>query len=149
MTAAQAGNGNHAAATSVSQSFAVVKATLAITASSVSVPFNQVIPALTGFTALGFVNSDTTAALSGTPADFARRGSLAQLGLTAYQRHKETTQKDRGNDSQQKKHLLIRRTLLIGPSESILGTNIGIKARCIGFYFVVLHRIFVERLVAV
>ena len=35
----------------------------------------------------------------GNFSDFARRGSLAQPGLTAYQRHKETTQKDRGSDS--------------------------------------------------
>ena len=79
VTASQAGNSNYAAATSVSESFTVNPAVLTVTASNVSVAYNQAIPALTGYTATGFVNGDTTSVLSGTPAESttATQGSAA------------------------------------------------------------------------
>jgi hypothetical protein len=69
VTASQAGNSSYAAATPVSQSFTVNPATLTVTASNVTVAYNQPIPALTGYAATGFVNGDPTAVLSGAPAE--------------------------------------------------------------------------------
>ncbi len=69
VTASQAGNSSYSAATPVSQSFTVSPALLTITAANVAVQYNQPIPALTGYTASGFVNGDTAAVLSGTPAE--------------------------------------------------------------------------------
>jgi len=40
-----------------------------VTASNVTVAYNQPIPALTGYSATGFVNGDPTAVLSGAPAE--------------------------------------------------------------------------------
>jgi hypothetical protein len=69
VTANQAGNGNYAAATQISQSIAVAKAMLTMTATNVSVAYNQSIPALTGYSGTGFVNGDTQSILSGTPSE--------------------------------------------------------------------------------
>jgi MBG domain (YGX type)/Abnormal spindle-like microcephaly-assoc'd, ASPM-SPD-2-Hydin/Beta-propeller repeat len=79
VTASQAGNADYNAAISVTRSFAVNKAPLTITASNVSVAYDQPIPPLTGDTATGFVNGDTSAVLSGTPAESttATQGSSA------------------------------------------------------------------------
>jgi MBG domain (YGX type)/Chitobiase/beta-hexosaminidase C-terminal domain/Bacterial Ig-like domain (group 1)/Beta-propeller repeat len=63
LTAAASTNGVSSAA---DFSLTADQAVLTITATSVSVAFNQAIPALT-FTASGFVNGDTSSVLSGTP----------------------------------------------------------------------------------
>jgi hypothetical protein len=65
VTASQAGNNAYAAATSVSQSFTIAKATLTATATNVTRVYGAVNPALT-YSLGGFVNSDTSAVVSGS-----------------------------------------------------------------------------------
>ncbi len=65
VTASQGGNATYAAATAVSQSFIVAKATLTATAASFSRAYGAANPALT-YTVTGFVNGDTSAVVSGT-----------------------------------------------------------------------------------
>ncbi|MGC1781356.1 MAG: MBG domain-containing protein [Acidobacteriaceae bacterium] len=69
VTASQSGNSSYGPATPISRSFTVSPAALTITAANVTVPYNQPIPALTGYTPSGFVHGDTSAVLSGTPAE--------------------------------------------------------------------------------
>jgi hypothetical protein len=69
VTASQVGNRDYVAAAPVSQSFTVAQAPLTVTASNFAVPYGQTIPAPTGYIAIGFVNGDTSAVLSGAPAE--------------------------------------------------------------------------------
>ena len=69
VTANQTGNNTYAAAPSVTQSFAVAKAGLTVTATSVSRTYGAANPTLT-YTLVGFVNSDTQAtATTGAPTE--------------------------------------------------------------------------------
>jgi RHS repeat-associated protein len=65
VTASQAGNNAYAAATSVSQSFTIAKATLTATATNVTRLYGAANPALT-YSLAGFVNGDTSAVVSGS-----------------------------------------------------------------------------------
>jgi hypothetical protein len=67
VTASQSGNANYAA-TSVVQSFTILRATLTVTATSVSLAHGQPIPVLT-FTVSGFGNGDRSTVVTGTPAE--------------------------------------------------------------------------------
>src|SRR5580658_1461238 len=66
VSAAQAGNADYYAATSVPQSFTVTKGTLTITANSPSRAYGVVNPAFT-YTPTGFAPGDNASVLSGTP----------------------------------------------------------------------------------
>jgi peptidoglycan/xylan/chitin deacetylase (PgdA/CDA1 family) len=79
VTASQAGNSTYAAATPVMQSFAVSPAALTVTADNKSMVYGQPIPSLT-YTATGFVNGDTSASLSGTPAESTTAVSTSPVG---------------------------------------------------------------------
>jgi uncharacterized delta-60 repeat protein len=67
ITASQAGNVDYTAAANVSQLLTVNKATLTVTANSVNRPYLASNPTFS-WTYNGFVNSDTQAVLSGSPA---------------------------------------------------------------------------------
>ena len=67
VTASQAGNSNYAAATPVSRTFTVSPAVLTVTANNLSRPFGAANPTLT-YAITGFVNSDTSAVVSGAPS---------------------------------------------------------------------------------
>jgi len=60
-------NGSYSAA-SVTPSFAILPATLTVTAGNVSINYGQQIPALTSFSFGTFVNGDTASVVSGVPA---------------------------------------------------------------------------------
>ena len=66
VTASQGGNATYAAATPVTQSFTVSKATLTYTATSFSLPVGSAIPALT-YTYTGLVNGDAASVVTGAP----------------------------------------------------------------------------------
>jgi M6 family metalloprotease-like protein len=76
VTANQAGNGTFAAASAVSQTIAVAKATLTVVATNASVAYNAALPKL-AYTTTGYVHGDTSAVLSGTPVETttAKQGS--------------------------------------------------------------------------
>jgi hypothetical protein len=76
VTANQAGNANYAAAAPVSQTIAVAKATLTVIATNVSVTYDAPLPKL-AFTTTGYVDGDSSAAISGSPAETttAKQGS--------------------------------------------------------------------------
>ncbi len=63
--ASQAGNADYSAATSVSQTFTVIPATLTVTANSAARLYGAENPTLT-YTITGYVNGDTSAVVSGT-----------------------------------------------------------------------------------
>ena len=67
VTAAQIGNSNFVAASSIAQSILVNPAKLTVTANNVGVGVGSAIPALTASFS-GFVNGDTSATLGGAPA---------------------------------------------------------------------------------
>jgi len=78
--AAQAGNANYAAATSVTQSFTVVPAVLSVTASNASMTYGQPLPTFT-YTTSGFANGDTAATvLSGAPLESTTATSSSPAG---------------------------------------------------------------------
>lgn len=79
VTASQVGNRDFVAAMPVSQSFTVAQAPLTVTANSITVPYGQPIPVMTGYNATGFVNGDTSMVLSGAPAE----STTAAQGLDA------------------------------------------------------------------
>jgi hypothetical protein len=66
ITASQAGN-NTLSAASVSQSFTINPAVLKVTANNFTITYGQAVPSLTD-AITGFVNSDPTSVVSGTPA---------------------------------------------------------------------------------
>ena len=66
VAANQAGNANYLAATQVTQSIMVSRATLAVTAKSVSEPYGT--PPVLSASITGFVNGDTLSVVSGAPA---------------------------------------------------------------------------------
>jgi hypothetical protein len=68
VTASQAGNGDFASATSVSQSFIAGKATLTVTANSASIIYGQALPTFS-YTITGFVKGDTSALVTGTATE--------------------------------------------------------------------------------
>jgi hypothetical protein len=68
VTASQAGNGDFASATSVSQSFTAGKATLTVTANSASIIYGQALPTFS-YTITGFVKGDTSALVTGTATE--------------------------------------------------------------------------------
>jgi hypothetical protein len=80
VTANQAGNNTYAAATPVPQSFTVAKASLTVTATSVSKVYGSAIPTLTyGMT--GFVNGDSTAtATTGAPGETTTAATGSSVG---------------------------------------------------------------------
>jgi hypothetical protein len=67
LVASQPGNADYAAANQQKSTLLVSPASLTITANNASVAYNQPLPTFT-FTPTGFVNADTAAVLSGTPA---------------------------------------------------------------------------------
>jgi hypothetical protein len=76
VTANQAGNGNYAAASPVSQTIAVAKAILTVAATNVSAAYGAPLPKL-AYTTTGYVERDSAAALSGSPVETttAKQGS--------------------------------------------------------------------------
>jgi hypothetical protein len=79
ITASQAGNSNYNAANPVLQSLTVNKANLMVTADDMSRAFNAPNPSFT-WTYSGFVNGDTAAVLSGSPALTTTATSVSQPG---------------------------------------------------------------------
>ena len=79
VTAAQAGNADYAAATSVTQSFTVGKAALTVTANNASIQYGQAIPTL-GYTLTGFVGTDTSSVVSGTATETTTATSTSAVG---------------------------------------------------------------------
>jgi sugar lactone lactonase YvrE len=67
VAANQAGNVNYAAAPQATQSVVVFKALLGVMATSPTITYGQAVPAYTA-SILGFVNGDTSAVVSGSPA---------------------------------------------------------------------------------
>ncbi len=67
VTANQAGNSNYIAAAAVLQTLVVNKATLTVTAASPTIPYGSALPTYTA-TITGYVNSDTSAVVSGAPS---------------------------------------------------------------------------------
>ena len=76
VTANQAGNGNYAAASPVSQTIVVAKATLKVLATNASVTYGAALPKL-AYTTTGYVNGNSSAAITGSPAETttAKQGS--------------------------------------------------------------------------
>jgi hypothetical protein len=76
VTANQAGNGTYAAASPVSQTIAVAKATLTVVATNASVTYNATLPKL-AYTTTGYVHGDSSSVLSGSPVETttAKQGS--------------------------------------------------------------------------
>jgi len=93
--ASQAGDGNYTAATPVDQSFTVAKKTLTVTADAKSRAYGAANPTLT-VTLTGFVNSETSAVVSGSAAlsttatatstvsDYAITAAIGSLSATNY-----------------------------------------------------------------
>ncbi|MDR3734173.1 MAG: MBG domain-containing protein [Acidobacteriaceae bacterium] len=79
VTASQLGNNTYAAATSVTQSFTVAKAALAVNAPSVSRYINTANPVF-AYTIAGYVNGDTSAVISGAPAITTTAGVSSPVG---------------------------------------------------------------------
>jgi hypothetical protein len=79
VTASQTGNSTYAAATPVMQSFVVSPAVLTVTASNASMTYGQPLPSFT-YTAVGFVNGDTAAVLSGAPVETTTATSTSAPG---------------------------------------------------------------------
>ena len=80
VTASQAGNATYAAAPSVSQSFTVGRATLTVMAASVSRQYGAANPTLT-YSIAGFVNGDTSAAISGAATLSTTASSTSPAGM--------------------------------------------------------------------
>jgi len=79
VTAAQAGNADYAAATSVSQSFTAAKAALTVTANNASITYGQAIPSFT-YALTGFVGTDTSSVVSGTATETTTATSTSAPG---------------------------------------------------------------------
>jgi hypothetical protein len=68
VTANQAGNGNYAAASPVTQTITVAKAKLTVIATNASVTYGRPLPTL-AYTATGYVRGDSSAVLGGSPVE--------------------------------------------------------------------------------
>ena len=79
VTANQPGNSVYAAATPVSQSFTVYKASLAVMANNASIVYGQAIPSFT-YKILGFLNGDTSSVVSGTATETTTATSASSPG---------------------------------------------------------------------
>ena len=79
VTASQAGNVDYGAATPVQQILTVNKASLTVTASNASIVSGQALPSFT-YTITGFVNGDTSAAVSGTASETTTATSTSPVG---------------------------------------------------------------------
>jgi hypothetical protein len=79
VTANQAGHATYAPASAVTQTVTAAKAALTITAANANIAYGQAIPAFT-YTSAGYVNGDTSAVLSGTPAETTTATSTSPAG---------------------------------------------------------------------